>query len=262
MSRSTLALPLLAAVLAACSGAGVTSGGVHPMSVTFNGNAPVAAVPNLVSASRVSAATASVSAGVTVSDSTDTLVITRAELVMSKLDLSLATSGTCPDTGTMQETECDELESGPLLVDLPLSGSATSSLGVSVPAGTYHQIAFKIALLSGTDTAAANFLAAHPEMNGASVRVEGTYNGAPFTFTSVVEAETELEFSPAFVVDANGKNITVSVDVGSWFRSSNGAVIDPNSADPGGLNEALVDGNIKASFQGYEDDNRDGVKDN
>jgi len=63
------------------------------------------------------------------------------------------------------------------------------------------------------------------------------------------------------VVDANGKNITVSVDVASWFRASNGSVIDPSSADPGGANEAVVDGNIRASFQGYEDDNRDGVKD-
>ena len=261
MSRSIFALPVLAAVLAACSGAGVTSGGAHPMSVTFNGNAPAPVVPNMVSASLVSVNT-SASAGVTVSDSLHTLVITRAELVLRKLDLSLATSGTCPDTGTMQETECDELEAGPLLVDLPLTSGATSSLGVSVPAGTYHQIAFKVALMSGTDTAAASFLAAHPEMNGASVRVEGTFDGAPFTFTSVAEAEAELEFSPAVVVDANGKNITVSVDVGSWFRAANGSVVDPSTANPGGANEAVVDGNIRASFQGYEDDNRDGVKDN
>ena len=52
-------------------------------------------------------------------------------------------------------------------------------------------------------------------------------------------------------------NVTLTVDVRSWFASA-GALVDPASANPGGQNENLVKENIERSFRSFEDDNCDG----
>jgi len=71
----------------------------------------------------------------------------------------------------------------------------------------------------------------------------------------------ELEFNPPLVVDAAGKNVTVQVDVGSWFKASGGAIIDPRTANPGQPNASAVAARIKASLRGFNDDNKDGKDD-
>jgi hypothetical protein len=48
------------------------------------------------------------------------------------------------------------------------------------------------------------------------------------------------------------------VDVSTWFRSATGALIDPATANKGGLNESEVTENIKDSFKAFEDEDRDG----
>ena len=55
------------------------------------------------------------------------------------------------------------------------------------------------------------------------------------------------------VVDASGSNVTVNVDVASWFRSSTGATIAPAPE-----NASLIASRIQQSFRASEDDDRDG----
>ena len=80
----------------------------------------------------------------------------------------------------------------------------------------------------------------------------------PFVYTTGVEAEIELEFSPDMVVDGATNNLTVHVDMSRWFVNGSGSRIDPTTANSGGANKSLVDANIKRSFDVFEDDDHDG----
>lgn len=186
------------------------------------------------------------------------IVITRAQLVFSELEMEPV--GASCATGTSAEPDddhCPELKVGPTLVDLPLDASAKSILSVGVPAGSYEEIEFEIDAVSthsdDDPQAVAAFLAAHPDLEGVSIRVEGTYNGTPFVFTTGVEVEMELEFQPAILIDGTVNALVINVDVASWFQTETGAWIDPTTANAGGENKSKVDENIEKSFDAHED---------
>jgi hypothetical protein len=261
--RFAYLVPVLPLIVLACTdAAGPSPSSAKTMTLSFStrsAGAPTAG------ASRVALTSAS---GVSTADSANTLTISRVQLVVEKLELEKAGTIGCSegessddDSHTSSDDGCEEFETAPLLIDLPLTIGATAGASVSVPQGNYDKLELKVrSLLAGRDDATA-FLAAHPDFAGISVRVDGTFNGAPFVYTSPIEAELELEFSPPVVIDQNGSNITVSVDVSSWFRSSTGEVIDPATAVAGGINSALVSSNIRASFHAFEDEDRDGSDD-
>ena len=211
------------------------------------------------------------------------LVITKAQLVLREIELEgPAVGAACGDSSSSSaslsvarfsgsddgsdddsshdEFECGEIELGPVLLDLPLGAGVTQEIAVQVPEGTYHEIKFKLRE-PDDDAAGRAFAAANPTFANISVRVEGTYNGEPFTFTSAVRAEQEIEFHPYFTVGAGGTNVTLRVNVASWFTDGSGAAIDPATAQPGGSNRAQVESHIVSSFQAYEDRDRDGDDD-
>ena len=89
----------------------------------------------------------------------------------------------------------------------------------------------------------------------------GSFNGTAFTYTTPMDQEQELTFNPPLVVPVGGgnANLTVRMDVRTWFRvGGTGALIDPASANVGGVNEGAVRENIKNSIEAYEDNDRDG----
>src|SRR5437764_12373975 len=90
------------------------------------------------------------------------------------------------------DEDCDELEAGPILVDLPLGG-IERMFEATVPAGTYDELRFQIHKPSDNgDAADQAFLTAHPDFAGISIRMEGTFNGAAFTYTSALDVDQEL----------------------------------------------------------------------
>lgn len=190
------------------------------------------------------------------------VVITRATVVLSEVELEPADLNSCTrDDSDSDGFECEEIESGPYLVELPVDNSVRSTLGVSIPAGQYREIEYEIDRVDDDDPTERAFLAANPSFRDVSIRVEGTYNGAPFVYLGRFEVEIELEFSPPVVVDGTTNNITVAVDMARWFRTQTGDVIDPNTANRGGANESLVANNIRNSFDAFEDDDHDGRQD-
>jgi hypothetical protein len=260
MRTTATTLVAACALLAACSDSTAPGSGADKrLSLSFAVPAPTGA-----------------SAGVTVggvaagAQATGPLVVTRAQLVLRELELALATGDRCDDdshgsdSGSgSRDDGCPEIEFEPFLLDLPVSGGVVSPISVDVPAGSYHELEMKIHVprLGSDDPEDVAFLAAHPELRGVSVRVEGTYEGEPFVFTSDVSAKLEMEFRPALVVDASGLNVTIAIDLHQWFRTAGGAWIDPRSAMAGGPNEATVDANIRGSFHAFEDDDHDGGDD-
>ena len=189
----------------------------------------------------------------------DTLILTNAQLVLRQIELkaSASTSSAC-DSGGAGEG-CQEIEVGPLLADLPLTPGATQAIQVDIPAGTYSRVDFEVHRVESGNSTDAAFLTAHPEFAGKSIRVTGTFNGRDFVFESELDVEQELTLAPALVVpDQGAVNVTIFVDVGTWFRSADGAVLDPATANTGQPNESVITENIKNSLKAFEDDNRDG----
>jgi hypothetical protein len=212
--------------------------------------------PITISFSSQSAATASAALGdVTVTSGANTLVITRAQVVVRRIKLTQATTTTCADDDSSSD-DCEETVIGPILVDLPLTTTAVSSIPASIPAGTYSEIEFKIHKPGG-DTGDAAFVTANPNFANSSIRVEGTFNGTAFVFTSALSEKQRLTFNPPIVLDGTNKNVTIQFDISSWFKSGS-TVIDPATANAGGANENLVRDNIRRSLRAIEDDDKNG----
>lgn len=190
------------------------------------------------------------------------LVITRAQLVFSESELEpVGASCATASTAESDDDGCPELKSGPMLVDLPLDATTRSVVAVNIPAGSYEELEFEIdAVSTHSDDRPADvqaFLTAHPEFEGVSIRVEGTYNGEPFVFTTGVEVEMELEFEPPITIDGTSNLLVIHVDLGNWFRTETGEAIDPRTANAGGENKSRVDENIEKSFDAFEEDLED-----
>lgn len=211
------------------------------------------------------------------SDFENTLVITSVELVFDEVELELAGVGdACAGDGSGQgsdddgsassssdDGDCMEIESGPRLVSLPLGdGAATiAAIDVPVPAGTYSELEMKLRPLNPSSGEDGRFLAAHPDFAGINLRVRGTFDGAAFEYTASLDDEIEMDFSPALEVGDAGVNITVNLDVLSWFRDAEGTLIDPRTAVSGQANASVVSANIWRSLAVFEDDDHDGYDD-
>ena len=200
---------------------------------------------------------ATMNGGLAVAVGTDELVITRAQIVLREIEFEYEDS--LPGCSSSYDDDiCEKIEIGPVLVDLPLNGSLRTQITATVPAGTFDEIEFELEHAHDDSASERAFRREHPEFNGLSVRVEGTFNGQPFTFVSSVRAELEMEFDPPLVVGESGHNVTVSVDLARWFRRTDGTIIDPRTANPGGANAGVVAANIRSSFDAFGDDDRDG----
>ncbi|MEZ4417035.1 MAG: hypothetical protein R3E10_14885 [Gemmatimonadota bacterium] len=188
----------------------------------------------------------------------DELVLTRVALVLRDIELKRKFRDQCLDG--VGGDSCEKIELGPVLLELPLDGSVDQVLAVDVPADTYEELEFEIHTLSGDRQAALDLVAAHPEMDGVSIRVEGTFNGQSFEFNETLSEEQEIEFSEPLVIaeDTGPTNLTLTLDVTGWFKRSNGSLIDPSSAGPEGANRNLVRDNIRRSIRAFEDEDRDG----
>jgi hypothetical protein len=239
---------LATAVLAACDAGGPST----QAQVNFS----VATQP----ATPSSAASAS-GGSETFTDGGNTLVISRVQLVLREIELKRveATSG----CGESEHDGCERLELGPVLLDLPLgAGGAAHSFSVPVAAGSYDEVEFEIHRPSDDDASDAAFIQAHPDFTGVSVQVDGTFNGAGFTYTTSLSAEEEIELSPPLVLaESASADLTLMVDLDRWFRDGAGLLVDPATANVGLANETLVEGNIRATLHAFEDEDHDGTDD-
>jgi len=242
----------IAGALAACDSSGPANTGSQ---VQFN----IATRAAAGAAPRAGVMAAPVSFG----DSTDTLVINQVQMVVREVELKQTeiTGNDSTACAGEQHDGCEELESGPYLLDLPLSTGATTVMTVPVTPGTYDEFEFKVRAPKNDSSDA--FLALHPDFAGVSIRVTGTWNGTPFTYETAVSAKQELGIQPPLVVtDSSSADFTLYIDIGTWFRGMDGKLLDPTTANTGGPNESLVNGNIVRSFDAFEDENHDGCDDN
>jgi hypothetical protein len=188
---------------------------------------------------------------------TDTLIITSAQLVLREIELKAVETAACDIEP--EPAGCQEIEVGPELVDLPLTPGTTQQFDVDIPPGMYSRIDFEVHKVESGDSLDNAFIALHPEFDGLSIRVLGTFNNQSFVYETDLDVEQELDLVPALTVIEEGDvNVTIRVDIDTWFRTAGGVLIDPATANKGGVNEGEVKDNIKTSLKAFEDDDRDG----
>lgn len=183
------------------------------------------------------------------------LVINKAQMVLAELELKAASSSACATEAA--HDDCEELRVAPILVDLPLDAVKSLDVSALLPPGTYREIEFDVdAVESGEHASSSAFLSAHPDFRNVSVRVEGTFDGKPFTFETAQDFEVEFEFHSPLVVGTGASSLTLNIDVASWFQSGS-TILDPSNSE----NRSLITNNINRSISAFEDDDHDGRED-
>jgi hypothetical protein len=234
-------------IVAGCS-SDLTDGNRHLVQLSATTNTTVAGAAN------------GVVADLLVGGGTD-FVLQKVQLVFARLELDRAGTADCvgdvksdDDHENMGE-DCEDVSRNPLLVDVPLDDALHPVINIPLAAGTFSQLEAKLAPARSTAT---DFNTANPNLLGKSVRVEGTFKGTPFVFTSPVRAKVEMEFDPPLVIDATTRNATIAIDVRKWFLNPDGSVIDPTTATPGSAALQQIEQNIRRSFHAFEDDDERG----
>jgi hypothetical protein len=258
--RLGLAGAPLVALLAAC-----TTENTGRLSLALTSVRPISPTPSAAE-SGVAASPAVVTAG----DSTvialgnDTIILRSVEVVLREVELKRVEAAACDNV--VGNDDCEEFETGPILVALPLGNTATQTVvSVTAPAGMYDELEFEVHKPGLPEDAA--FLAANPTFDGVSIRVKGTFSQAgsrsDFTFESDLNAQQEILLSPPLTVsEAQTANVTLRVDVANWFLNAAGAaLVDPASANKGQPNENVVRDRIQASIDAFRDDDHDGHDD-
>lgn len=251
---------LRVASLALLAGTGCSSGSTGPNG-TGRVTLQLATRGTGTAGAPMAASTASVTLGA------DVLDITSVQLVARKIKLE-RTDGTCPVADVNAQTgendgdspECPNLRLGPMLLSPPVTAGAVSDFTLDLPEGSYKQLQLQIHTPTNHN-GDATFLTANPGFDGVSIKVVGTFNGAPFTFTTGLTSEVEVEFdTPIVVAPAGATSITLLLDVAAWFKNSGGtALLNPLTLTQ--QQSQQVNQNIRGSLHAFEDENHDGHHD-
>jgi hypothetical protein len=190
--------------------------------------------------------------------------VQRVRLVVRKLELEgpavVGSTSSSSDGGTDDDSSGHdgEFETGPFLIDLSgssLEGQRVSLPEVNVPAGSYDEIEYKIGAPSASEVGQDAALLDMAQ-RGASVVIDGTIDGAPFSFVSnvTVEQEREVRFE---VGGDRAESVTIHIDVSHWFQDAAGARLDPREAG----SRSSIENNLQRSIDAFDDHDRDGRED-
>jgi len=241
-------------IVAACS-SDVMGSNRHNVQLSFTTNATVTSAADRVAADLMVGPN-------------NELVLKKVQLVFGKMELDRRGDANCvgdvenedgnsggDDHGDVNGDDCEEIALDPVLVDVPVDDALHPVINVPLPDGTFSQLEARLEPARASFT---TFNTNNPNLVGKSVRVEGTFKGTPFVFSSPVRAKLEMAFDPPLVIDATTKNATVAIDVRKWFLDSSNAVIDPTTATPGSVSLAQIENNIRRSFHAFEDNEERG----
>jgi hypothetical protein len=272
---SAMSLTLVAgvALLAAC-GEGTGPNATGQVGVGFRLAAAPAASANVPSASGSSSGangsggqvtSAATATGYSIKSGTDEILITKAQVVVKNVKLkSVAAVCANDDDDDMDgddEDDCPTIRVGPFLVNVPVNGTDGGRVAVPVPAGSYSAIRFDIHKVSSSDSADRVFRQTNPDFRDISVRLEGTYNARPFIFTHDVNAKLDVPLSKPVEIGAAGDNVTVMIDMTTWFTKPSGGLYSPAEGNVPGFVRAKIQNNIRAAFRAFRDKDRDGEDD-
>jgi len=146
------------------------------------------------------------------------------------------------------------------VLNLDMAGGLNSIDAIDIPAGTYNKVSFRVHKPGqGEDVGDADFIDGDSGAERYSVVVKGTYLDTAFTFKSRATPQQKIKFDPDLVVTDTTTfvNVTLSVDVMSWFVDNKGEDLDPTNE----RDESDIDSAIRSSFKGFVDNNKSGLAD-
>lgn len=205
-----------------------------------------------------------------VSGTNGTLRITDIQFIVSEFELE-------PEEADNDSTKFEEFESGPFLVDLPLSNGSVMLGNNPVPSGFYVELEFEVENLevdedeneSGALTALKDEInQIYPEWpQSASMVITGDFlsaNSDTTAFKVFAEAEIEIEreFEPALEINEDNRTqlLTIPIIPEAWFENADGSVRNLSEFDWETTNQLLEfeaefeDGVSEIEFDDYEDD--------
>jgi hypothetical protein len=267
LHRATVLLvAALALIWTGCDSTGVSPDDTPSAPVTLSFMATPAGGSGTLSSKAAKSRTYSDDAG-------NALTIESVEIILREIEFERADADEAclngdDDGDGSDDDDCEEVEQGPILVDLPLdSNQPTVALEATLPEGLWKEVEFDVHKLERDDDDDAAFLDETGFPEGVSIRVTGTWTPAggdaqAFTYVSDLNEEQEIEFdTPIEVTAEEAKNVTFEVDVDRWFRTSDGTLVNPAEGNDDGRYEDLIEENIENSIEGFEDDDRDGDDD-
>lgn len=220
-----------------------------------------ATVSDGANTSSVPAVIVTTAAGLQITRGPDVLVINKAQLVVRDVKLKNAAAVCSEDESDEPDKDCPTLRVGPFLLDVPVDGSDGPHLTVPVPPGTYSSLRLTIHKVTSSSSADLAFRQTYPDFRDISVRLEGTYNGVPFTFVNDVNAKLEIPLPAPLVVGSGGGDVTVSIDIAAWFVNPQGGLFSPAIGNTPGSVRASIQNNIRVAFKAFKDKNHDGNED-
>jgi hypothetical protein len=256
MNRKLTAALALAAAFGGCDKVGTEPAGSPRVSLSLMSAS--AAAP---AASRLRRDVVPLSDG-----SGSSLEVEGVQLLLRDVELKRQDDDACEE----EDDSCEKFHAGVTLVDLPLDSRLVTPFSSPVPEGVYDRLEMRLQEPEDRTGDRAAFQADHPDWpRKATVRVTGSFDSGsgaePFDIFLPVKLKIERDLDPPLVVDdstdAATINLTVEVDVESWFRDRDGGLIDPAAA---ALDERLmkqVEENVRQSFRAVRDDDRDGHDD-
>lgn len=152
------------------------------------------------------------------------------DLVLSRVRILVSTA----KVGYIDDQKGDgpAAESGPVVIDLTADEIANGAhrdfdLG-TLATGTYGGAEIEIEPLDADDAPSGDELADFLS-SGASVIVDGTYQGASFQFAGHFLAEQGTD-GDVEIDEGSPVTLALTVDASSWFKDAAGAILDPTDA--------------------------------
>lgn len=148
----------------------------------------------------------------------------------------------------------DHLSVGPYVIDIcgpALANATVDVVDLAVPPGAYHEIKFVVNTISDLQGDLSPGLQAMKDAN-ASIIVEGTYQGASFTFKTPMRVAQEREGN-ILIASEGATPVTLTVNPAAWFAGPNGTTLDPS--DP--ANRGAIIAAIRCSMRVYPGDRDD-----
>lgn len=191
----------------------------------------------------VTRANAGVPSLIVISGGSHTVDLQSADVIFSEITFERFMADTTDNDDSDVDSDSDhegtaKFRAGAATVSLPLEGGVITPFTGQLPVGMYRRL----------------------EMDADFLRLRGTYDGQAFDVTVPVNAELELRFSPPLSLTASSEpvNVSVNVDVSSWFRDANGNAIDPRQLTTNAELRAQFRNRVRASFRAFEDGDHDG----
>jgi len=239
-SMKQLTAAMAVALFAAC---GDGTGPAPTLAVQFraNGGSPPAAQQFV--GPRYAVAGASGAFDLAIGGSNGTLDITAITLLLGQLELDGSDDGDCES----DPAHCDEIEAGPFVVDVPLTGEPVTIANAEITPGLYRELEFEVEDFDADEGESAVTLEQLLETvrtrfadwpANASMVVEGTFTptgGTATTFRAYFRAEIEIELTldpPLEITDAS-QSVTVELNLADWFGRPDGTVLDLSQFDFG-----------------------------